>query len=96
MATVLLRTILPSARGREGIDALNNAMKDTDAALKPGCRAGWGRRGGLKRIPRRHTLQEWETTTALEACMLPPATGRLYLLWHLWFGRQQPGAHRAQ
>jgi hypothetical protein len=52
----VLRSILPSARGQEGIDALNNAMKDTDAALKPGCRAGWGRRGGLKRIPRRHTL----------------------------------------
>jgi hypothetical protein len=61
----VLRSILPSARGQEGIDALNNAMKDTDAALKPGCRAGWGRRGGLKRIPRRHTLQEWKTTTTI-------------------------------
>jgi hypothetical protein len=43
----VLRSILPSARGQEGIDALNNAMKDTDAALKPGCRAGWDRRGPI-------------------------------------------------
>ena len=46
-------------------DALSNATNDTNAVLRPGCRAGWGRRGGLKRIPRRHTLQEWETTTTI-------------------------------